>query len=80
MYDLNCLPRISKGPREVGASIRPPASDTHAELARCAMRYARLREAMSEALVIIDEQAPRLVAGGRVMMMAALRAALEVAR
>ena len=46
----------------------PTASDTHAEFQpRCAMRLARLWEAMSEALVIIDEQAPRLVAGGRVM-------------
>ena len=38
----------------------PTASDTHAELAALRDEVRRLREAMSEALVIIDEQAPAL--------------------
>ena len=53
--------------RQSALGSRPTASDTHAELAALRDEVARLREAMSEALVIIDEQAPRLVAGGRVM-------------
>lgn len=38
----------------------PTASDTHAELAALRDEVRRLREAMSEALEIIDEQAPAL--------------------
>ena len=41
---------------------------------------ARLREAMSEALVIIDGKPPRLSGWRARDVMAALRAALEVAR
>lgn len=58
----------------------PTASDTHAELAALRDEVARLREAMSEALVIIDEQAPALSGWRARDVMAALRAALEVAR
>ena len=58
----------------------PTASDTAAELAALRDEVRRLREAMSEALVIIDEQAPALSGWRARDVMAALRAALEVTK
>ena len=66
--------------RLIDRPTAPTASDTHAELTALRDEVRRLREAMSEALVIIDEQAPALSGWRARDVMAALRAALEVAK
>lgn len=73
-YALKDADRLSR------SAVAPTASDTHAELAALRDEVRRLREAMSEALVIIDEQAPALSGWRARDVMAALRAALEVAK
>ena len=66
--------------RLIDRPTAPTASDTHAELAALRDEVRRLREAQANALVIIDEQAPALSGWRARDVMAALRAALEVAR
>ena len=73
-YALKDADRLSR------SATAPTASDTHAELAALRDEVRRLREAMSEALVIIDEQAPALSGWRARDVMAALRAALEVTK
>ena len=53
-YALKDADRLSR------SAVAPTASDPAAELAALRDEVRRLREAMSEALVIIDEQAPAL--------------------
>lgn len=62
------------------SAVAPTASDPAAELVALRDEVRRLREAMSEALVIIDEQAPALTGWRARDVMAALRAALEVTK
>ena len=72
-YALKDADRLSR-------SATAPTAPTAAELAALRDEVRRLREAMSEALVIIDEQAPALTGWRARDVMAALRAALEVTK
>lgn len=63
--------------RLIDRPTAPTASDTHAELAALRDEVRRLREAMSEALVIIDEQTPALTGWRAREMAERVRSALR---